>query len=242
MAATPNLGRRFAAELAGTFIFVFVGAGSAFAGEELGLTDPASALLIAAFANGVGLAIAISITMAVSGGALNPAVTIGLWVGKKLPGRDVIPYIIAEVVGATLAALVLAVATPSGFANVVNYGGPALGSGVTYAQAIVLEMVATFALVMAVYGTIVDERAPKIAGLGVGFMVLTDVLAIGPFTGAAMNPARAIGPMIAGLSSPSYVFPTYWFVYWVGPILGAIIASLFYHYVLESHKKSVTPS
>ncbi|MDG6908641.1 MAG: aquaporin, partial [Nitrososphaerota archaeon] len=91
-------------------------------------------------------------------------------------------------------------------------------------------LVMTFFLVLAVYGTIVDSRAPKIAGFGVGLAVLTDVLAGGPFTGAAMNPARAMGPMIAGL-----FFPSYWYVYWVGPLLGGILAGLVYHYVLEKN-------
>jgi MIP family channel proteins len=232
MSSSPTLSQRFAAELVGTFIFVFVGAGSAVAAQYLGATDGV-ALLIGAIGNGVGLGIAISTTMSVSGGALNPAVTIGLWVGKKLPGRDVVPYIIAEVLGATFGAMLLVIATPMSDGKAAAWGAPAL-SGVSIGQGIVLEAAMTFFLVMAVYGTIVDERAPRIAGLGVGFIVMVDVLAGGPFTGAAMNPARAIGPMLAGLVA--LPFPSDWYVWWVGPIIGGIIAGLLYRSVFESKK------
>lgn len=229
MSAMPSLPQRFAAELAGTFIFVFVGAGSAVASSFLGITG-GPGLLIAAFGNGLGLAVAISTTMSVSGGALNPAVTIGLWVGKKLPGRDVIPYIVAEVIGATFGAMLLVVVTP--FAKGDTLGAPSLSSSINPGQGLIFELAMTFFLVMAVYGTIIDERAPRIAGLGVGLIVVCDVLVGGPFTGAAMNPARAIGPMLATLT-----FPSSWWIYWVGPIIGGVIAGLLYHNVFETKKK-----
>ena len=228
MSDAPKLTRKLIAELVGTFIFVFVGAGSAIASQYLGITEPGSALLIAALANGIGLAIGISATLAVSGGVLNPAVAIGLLVGGKLHARDVIPYIVAELVGATIAAGLLAVVAPSSIASAVHLGAPTLSSGISSLQGMLFELVMTFLLVFTVYGTIVDSRAPKIAGLGVGLIVIADVLAGGAFTGAAMNPARAMGPMIAGL-----FFPSYWYIYWVGPIIGAILAGLVYHYALE---------
>ncbi|MGI0092086.1 MAG: MIP/aquaporin family protein [Nitrososphaerales archaeon] len=228
MSQSPNLGQKLAAELIGTFIFVFVGAGSAVATQYLGITDPGSALLIAALANGLGLGIAISATMAIGGGVLNPAVALGLWVGRKLRGREVIPYIIAEVAGATIAGGILVALFPSAVGSAVHWGAPTLSNAISVAQGMLLELVMTFFLVLAVYGTVIDARAPKIAGFGVGIIVLADVLVGGPFTGAAMNPARAIGPMIAGL-----FFPGYWYIYWVGPIIGGILAGLVYHHVLE---------
>jgi MIP family channel proteins len=235
MSTTPSLGRRFVAEIVGTFIFVFVGAGSAVATQLLvtsGGVPGGVGLLIGALANGLGLAIGISTTLSVSGGALNPAVTIGLWIGKKLPGRDVVPYIIAEVVGATLAGLLLLGVTPYALGKDVEWGSPQLSSMITVSQGLVFELAMTFFLVMAVYGTIIDERAPRIAGLGVGFIVIADVLAGGLFTGAAMNPARAIGPMLAG-----QFFPSYWYIYWVGPIIGGALAGFVYHFAFESKKK-----
>jgi MIP family channel proteins len=228
MSHNPKLYQKLVAEVVGTFLFVFIGAGSAVATKALGITDPGSALVIAALANGLGLAIGISTTMGVSGGALNPAVAIGLFVGRKLPGRDVIPYIIAELVGAIIAGGLLIAVTPNALGTAVNWGAPTIASSISVAQGLLFELVMTFFLVLAVYGTAVDERAPKIAGFGIGLVVLGDVLVGGVFTGAAMNPARAMGPMVAGL-----FFPSYWWIYWVGPIIGAILAALVYHYVLE---------
>jgi MIP family channel proteins len=224
-----SLGRKCAAELLGTFLFVFVGAGSAVASQLIGISDPGSALLVAAFANGLGLAVGISVTMGVSGGALNPAVTIGLLLGRKMAGRDVVPYIIAELVGATLAVGLLIASTPSSVGAAAHWGAPTLSGAISVAQGTLLELVMTFLLVLAVYGTIVDPRSPKIAGFGVGLVVVADVLIGGPFTGAAMNPARAMGPMIASLS-----FPSYWYIYWIGPIVGAAIAGLVYSRIVEN--------
>ena len=226
------MARRYTAELLGTFIFVFVGAGSAVATQYAGVFDPGASLLIAALANGLGLAIGISATMGISGGALNPAVTVGLWLGKKLRAKDVVPYIIAELVGATIAGLLLMAVSPSNAGQLVHWGTPSL-SGITVAQGTLFELVMTFLLVMAVYGTIIDKRAPKIGGFGVGLIVLADVLTGGPFTGAAMNPARAMGPMIASLS-----FPSYWYIYWIGPLIGAALAGLIYNRVLEKPSAS----
>jgi len=96
-----------------------------------------------------------------------------------------------------------------------------------------LELVLTFFLILAVYGTIVDRRAPKIAGFGVGLVVVADVLTGGPFTGAAMNPARATGPMLASLT-----FPSYWYAYWIGPVIGGVLAGLVYSQFVENRDGS----
>ena len=220
--------RRVAAEILGTFLFVFVGAGSAVATQYLGVSDAGSSILIAALANGLGLAIGISITMGVSGGVLNPAVTLALLLGRKIRGRDAVPYIIAQLVGATLAGILLIAASPSSVGTAAHWGAPTLSNDISVAQGTLFELVMTFLLVLAVFGTIVDKRAPKIGGFGVGLIVLADVLTGGPFTGAAMNPARAMGPMIASLS-----FPSYWYIYWVGPIIGAALAGLIYSRLIE---------
>ena len=226
MSSEPTIAKRCAAELLGTFMFVFVGAGSAVASGYAFNTD---SLLVAAFANGIGLAVGITATMAISGGHLNPAVTVGLVLGKKAKARDVIPYILAQLVGATIAGLALVSLLPSDTGKAVNWGAPSLAPGVTTAtEGTIIELVMTFFLVLSVYGTIVDKRAPKIGGFGVGLIVLADVLVGGPFTGAAMNPARAMGPMIASLT-----FPSYWYIYWIGPVIGAALAGLVYSRVLE---------
>jgi aquaporin TIP len=217
MSGNPSLAQRALAEFLGTFLFVAVGAGSAVAFQSLGAPG-GSSLVVAGLANGIGLGVAISATMGISGGHLNPAVTVGLLVGKKARGSDVLPYIVAQVLGATFACFLLVSTLPQNLGSAVHWGAPAI-AGVSVAQGALLEAAMTFFLVFTVYGTIVDARAPKIAGFGVGLFVLAAVLAIGPFTGAAMNPARATGPMVAGL-----FFPGYWYLYWAGPLAGGIIA------------------
>ena len=229
MSASVSLSKKLAAELVGTFVFVLVGAGAAVGTSSL--LSPASGvgILVAAFANGIGLAVAVSATMGISGGALNPAVALGLWAGKKLPSRDLIPYMIAELVGATLAGVALVVSFPSAMGNVVEWGSPTLSGVLNAWQGMAIEALLTFVLVFAVYGTAVDSRAPKIGGLGIGFAVVADVLVAGNLTGAAMNPARAFGPMIAG-----GFLPGYWYIYLIGPLLGGALAGLVYKYLIEN--------
>ncbi len=220
---SPRLSIRVGAELVGTFVFVLVGAGSAVATSALRNPDPSAALLIAALANGLGLAVAVSATMGYSGGSLNPAVTLALFAAKKLPARDVLPYIVAELAGATLAVVALMQSLPSSLGSGVNWGAPGLSPLVTVTQGTLLELLMTVFLVVAVFGTAVSPQAPKIGGFGIGVSLLACVLLGGPFTGAALNPARAAGPMIASLS-----FPSFWYVYWVGPIVGALLVGFLY--------------
>jgi len=172
---------------------------------------------------------AVSATMGTSGGVLNPAVALGLLVGGKLRSRDVVPYAVAELAGATFAGGALVLVFPSSLGNPVHWGAPTLSAGISALQGIGIEALLTFVLVIAVFGTAVDGRAPHIGGLGIGLAVLADVLVGGTLTGAAMNPARAYGPMIAGA-----FFPSYWYVYLAGPVLGAIAAGLVYRYAFET--------
>jgi len=214
--------RKAAAEFIGTFAFVLVGAGSAVAGAAAA-SPP---LLTAAFANGLGLAAMVSATMAVSGGSLNPAVTLALLAARKLSLGEAASYVVAELAGAALAGGVMVVSLPAALGASVRWGAPSLGASVSPLQGTLLELVMTVALVTAVFGTAVDQRGPKVGGLAIGLTVMADVLLGGPFTGAAMNPARAIGPMLAG-----GLVPDYWWIYWLGPIAGALLASYVYRYL-----------
>jgi MIP family channel proteins len=221
----PSLGKRAFVEALGVFIFVILGAGSVVAAQYAGLGS--TGLIVIALGNGIGLALAISFAMNISGGHINPAVSIAAWVKGLISGREAVVYIIAQVIGAILAGLVLVALYPASAGVPVHYGAPALGSGVTVVQGILFEALMTFFLVMMVMGTIVDRRAPKMAGFGVGLVVMLDVFIGGSFTGAAMNPARAIGPAIAA------GFLNNWYVYWIGPIVGGIVAALVYKYLVE---------
>ena len=229
MSGAVPLSKKLAAEMVGTFVFVLVGAGSAVGMSSLLNPNSGTEILVAALANGLGLAMAVTATMAISGGALNPAVVLGLWVAKKLPSRDVIPYILSELVGAVAAGLALVGSFPAVWGSAVNWGSPTLSGVLSPWQGIAIESLLTFVLMIAFYGTAIDPRAPRIGGLGIGLAVLADVLVAGNLTGAAMNPARAFGPMIA-----AGFYPGYWYVYAVGPIVGAVVAGLVYRYFVES--------
>jgi MIP family channel proteins len=225
MAKSNTLNSKLAAEFLGTLFFVFLAAGSVVSAAYLGLPEYL-AIPFVAVGIGLALALAVSATMGVSGGQLNPAVTIGLLVAKKMNMKDSALYIVAQVLGATVGAALLFVLFPASIGNAVYWGSTTLGNGVTILQGIVVEAILTFFLVMAVFGTAVDERAPKIGGFGIGLTVMLDILVGGAVSGASMNPARSIGPALVSMHFAA------WYVYWIGPIIGAIIAALFYSWFI----------
>jgi MIP family channel proteins len=211
--------RPLVAELIGTFFLVFCGVGAAV--SELYRPGTVGFLGIA-IANGVALAVGITATMAVSGGHLNPAVTIGLWSVGRISPVKATQYVVSQLAGAILAVLAIKFLYPEMAGQISIYGAPRLGTDVTAVQGILIEAIMTFLLAFAVMGTMMDARAPRIGGLGVGLIVVCDVLAGGQMTGAAMNPARAFAPMLVGNMWTGVA------IYWVGPVLGAIVAMQVY--------------
>jgi MIP family channel proteins len=212
------------AEAGGTFLFFVVGAGSIAAGAFTG-GNPPGGLVGVALAHGLVLAILVSSLGAVSGGHFNPAVTFGVWVAGRMSGIRAISYVVAQLVGAVAAGLALRVVIdPS--TDPSHLGTPGLGAGVTVGAGIFLEAITTMVLLTAVFGTAVDPRAPKIGGLAIGLAVAADILFIGPLTGGAMNPARWFGPAIV-----SGVLDN-WYVWWIGPLVGAAIVAVVYRFVL----------
>src|SRR5487761_204167 len=232
MQSMPHIGQKAISELVGTFLFVFVGAGSAVTLGYVASVNSSGNLLVVALANGLGLAIGITATMSISGGHLNPAVTIGILVARKISISNAVVYIISQVIGASIAGLLLTTVLPDNIGNSVGWGAPALSTQTSVGQGIAFEAIMTFLLVFTVFGTAVDPRAPKVGGFAIGLIVAADVLVGGPFTGAAMNPARAIGPEIAGAYLTGASAFTNWYVWWVGPIIGGVIAALIYGYII----------
>jgi MIP family channel proteins len=174
----------------------------------------------------LAIAILVTATAAVSGGHLNPAVTVGLLMAKKISIGDAIGYWIAQLLAGLVAAYVVLNTIPSDAAQVVASGTPVVNSSVTSGvTAWTLELLATFFLMFAVLGTAVDKRAPKMGGLYIGLAVLMGILAIGPWTGGAMNPARWLGPAIVGNHTVGMAEVV---VYFLGPITGAILATIVY--------------
>jgi aquaporin Z len=216
--------RAFVAEFVGTFALVFVGVGSIAADQ---ITKGAVGVTGVALAHGLTIAVMVSATAAISGGHLNPAVTVSLLAVRKIGAVGALGYIVAQVLGAIAAALLLKACVPGQALDVVHLGTPAAGAGVSAGQVILIEAILTFFLVFVIYGTAVDPRAPRLAGLFIGLTVGLDVLAGGPLTGAAMNPARFLGPALVGGRLADTA------LYIVGPVAGALVAALLWRYVLE---------
>jgi aquaporin Z len=219
----PSLLRRSLAEAVGTFGLVFIGCASI---ASRYFNEANYGLLGIALAHAVVFSIMITATMAISGGHLNPAVTIGLLVARRASGRTAAAYIAAQLIGAVIAALLLKFLWPVNLTRSISLGTPTIAGNVLLIQAIGIEAVLTFFLVSAVFGTCVNPDAPKVGGFGVGLVLLFDILVGGNLTGAAVNPARAFGP---ALVSGEWVGHA---AYWVGPILGGIIAALLWEHVL----------
>ncbi|WP_406657641.1 MIP family channel protein [Methanolobus sp. ZRKC2] len=211
--------RKYLAEFIGTFALVFIAAGSNAVDHlsygSLGLTGMA-------IATGVTVMVMIYAVGHISGAHINPAVTISMAVTKKMGIRDCFAYIMSQVAGACVASILLLKIFPSSV-NTVNLGATSLGANVGPETGILIEALLTFLLVFTIFGVAVDSRSPPgIAGFAIGAFVLLAILFGGPVTGASMNPARSFGPaLIAG----------YWadhLVYWIGPIIGGIIAAVLY--------------
>jgi MIP family channel proteins len=210
--------RHFTAEFVGIFALVFVGSGAIMMAQH---TNSASPLLLAATAHGLILAIMVTATMRISG-HLNPAVTFGFLVTRRIEPLMAAIYICGQILGAIAAAYALKATVPAELFAGTRGGGQSIALDVTAMQAFFLEMIATFFLTFVVFGTAVDPNAPKVGGFAIGLTIGADILAIGPLTGASMNPARSLGPAVASGVFEGQV------VYWTGPIAGAIVAALLY--------------
>ena len=211
------------AEAVGTCLFFIVGAGSIVLGT---FAPPGPGLLGVALAHGLVLAVLVSSLGAVSGGHFNPAVTFALWIGGKIDPTKAVLYVVAQLIGAVVAGGVLRLVFPDAW-QATNIGVPALAAGVSPATGIALEAIMTVVLVLAVYGTAVDARGPKIGGLAIGLAITADILVGGPVTGAAMNPARWFGPAVASGAFDNAL------VWIVGPLLGAALAAIGYRWLFS---------
>src|SRR5215212_1659712 len=213
--------RHFVAEFIGTFALVFVGSSAIMIAKDQ--ASPAGLLQIA-LAHGLILAVMVSALMRISG-HFNPAVTIGFVITRRIDPLMAGVYIVAQVIGAIVAAYVLKFTFPAILFDATRGGGQSIALQVTGGQAFLLEFIATFFLVMVVFGTAVDPKSPRVGGLAIGFVVAADILAIGPLTGGSMNPARSFGPAVA-----SGIFEAQ-FIFWAAPIVGGVAAALLYEYL-----------
>jgi len=219
--------RKAIAEFIGAFTLIFIGAGSI-------ISPGGGNLLLVAFAHGLAIGVMVSALGRISGGHFNPAVTLGALAGRQITARLAVLYWGAQLLGALAAALGLFLIFPSAAWQPSHLGTPALGSGlplaptgswnVTPVGGILIEALLTFLLVTVVYGTGIDPKGTfnAVGGFAIGLTIAIDIMMGGPLTGAAMNPARWFGPAVV-----SQFFDN-WYVYWVGPFLGAVVAGLLY--------------
>lgn len=210
--------RHFVADFIGTFALVFVGSATLMATSQ---TNTPTALLEVALANGLILSVMVSSVMRISG-HFNPAVTIGFVVTRRIDPIMATVYIAAQLLGAVAAAYTLKATFPEAVFLATRGGGQMISLDVTGPQAWILEAIATFFLVFVVFATAVDPKAPRVGGFAIGLTFAADILAIGPLTGASVNPARAFGPALAsGIYEGQFIF-------WTAPIVGGIVAALLY--------------
>ncbi|HEX9044428.1 MAG TPA: aquaporin [Candidatus Limnocylindrales bacterium] len=215
----------------GTFLFVFIGAGSIVLGGVLG--SPSS-LVAVALAHGIALAVVVTAFAAVSGGHINPAVTVAIWISGGIEAVTGVLYVVAQLLGAAVAGFLLRAVFAESAWQPSILGIPAMMSGIDPTTGLVLEIVMTMVLVIAVFGTAVDPRAPRLGGLLIGLSITADIFVGGPITGAAMNPARWFGPAVA---TGDY---TDWWVWVVGPIVGGAIVALLYRFVFAPRQVLVS--
>jgi|ERR1017187_5062547 MIP family channel proteins len=216
-----NLSQKLIAEFIGTFTLVFITAGSICADHFLG---GSLGLLGIAVASGLAYAAMVTALGHISGGHLNPAVTVGFWVTRRFGTLETICYWLSQLLGAIAAAYLIKVIIPDTVWEAVALGAPTLAPDYTRTHGMALEAVLTFFLVFVFFATVVDVHGAfsKIAGFAIGLPVTMGILFGGPFTGAAMNPARAFGPALVAPHWQNHG------VYWVGPLIGGLLAAFIY--------------
>jgi aquaporin Z len=219
------------AEFLGTFFLCFAGiaailGGTTAVGSGLGLVG-------VALAHGLALSVAVNAFAGVSGAHFNPAVTAGMLLTGRIAPSGAVSYVIVQLAGATVAALICCNVFPADAVDQAKLGIPLPAPWATTGVVLAVEFVLTFLLMTAIFGTAVDSRGPalKIGGFGIGLAVAFDILAGGPVTGASMNPARSFGPALIYNHWDWHVY------YWIAPIAGAVVAALVYqHLILDKQR------
>jgi MIP family channel proteins len=232
-------GKAYLAEALGTFLLVFsiVAAVTLYVGALAGSQSPLPGITIplVAFAHGFALFLGIQTLGAISGGHFNPAVTIGLLSIKQISVPNAIGYIIAQVVGALGATLFLALVLHDQ-AQIVNFGQASLADGISTGAGIGLEALMVFVLVWTITATAVNPEGTKEwAPLAISTALAIGVLLIGQWTGAALNPARALAPDITNAifgKSGSGGFGSvgdFFLVYLIAPVAAGVLAATTYN-------------
>jgi MIP family channel proteins len=210
------------AEALGTFYLCFAGiAAIVCTAPPIGA---GGGLVAIALAHGLALSIAVNNFGGISGAHFNPAVTLAMLATRRIKPTLAVFYIVAQLLGASIAAVTCREIFPPDAVNAVMLGIPLPAAWASTGTVFCMELVLTFLLVTSIFGTAVDERGKtvKIGGFAIGLTVAFDILAGGPVSGASMNPARSFGPaLVMGH------WQWHW-LYWVAPIVGGVGAAIFY--------------
>jgi len=213
--------KKYFAEMIGTMVLVFMGCGSAVV---LGAASPGGHLAVA-FAFGLSIVAMAYVIGNISGCHINPAVSFGAFLDKRISGKDLCGYVIFQIIGAVIgAALLMAVSTIAGVDKTGHLGSNLTAGAGGTGGALIVEIILTFIFVLVILGVTADESKSAIAGLVIG-LSLTFVHIVGiPLTGTSVNPARSIGPaLFAGGDALSELW-----VFIVAPLIGAALAVLAY--------------
>jgi MIP family channel proteins len=223
--AQPDF-RCYVTEVLGTFALVAIGPGAAMVAAKTMAFDHGEVAL----AFGLAVALIVAASGHLGGAHINPAVTLGLWSVGRFPTRDVLPYIVAQCIGAIAASAVLAwLLGPVG-----NFG--ATVPSVTIARAFVIEMGYTGLLGFVIMAVATDDRAPgTVTPFVLGATVYAGALVTGPLTGGSFNPARTLGPAVIG-----GIWTAHW-LYWLAPVAGMIAGMQLYDIVRRAKVPSVAP-
>jgi len=207
------------AEFVGAFTLIFVGAGSIIATGGGNLTA-------IALAHGLAIGVMASAVGHISGGHFNPAVTLGFLVTRRIEPLLAGVYWVSQFLGAVVAAVLLKWLLPSASVDAVKLGVPQIAQ-IGAGEGMVIEIILTFFLVWVIFATAADPRGTfrSVAGLAIGFTITLDIFIGGPYTGAAMNPARAFGPQLV-----QNAWANGW-VWYLGPAIGAVLAALAYEWL-----------
>ena len=231
-----NTVQKFLAEVIGSFILVFFGTASVVVTLLVNSGLNIAGIQMADWI-GIGLAFGLALTVAIyalgpiSGAHFNPAVTIGLWAGKKFPTSDLVPYIVAQFVGSIIAsAALIAIAGVDIASTIGGLGSVGDVAGIGIVGIFITEFIGT-ALLMYVIMAAAEDGQAKDAALSIGLVLAGIIVAIGGFTGCGINPSRVFAPMLmntlVGNAAPWELFPAYL----IAPILGAIFAVYLYDYL-----------
>lgn len=244
-----TLSSRCLAEGVGTLLLVYFGTGAAVITLLLAAgTKPATPFnvgigqlgglgdwLAIGLVFGIVVAAVIYALGRVSGAHINPSVTIALWATKRFPANETVAYVIAQCIGAAVGSLLLYLTLGAAAVTTGGLGATSPFPGIGYGQAMLVEGIATFVLMLVIMGVAVDQRAtPGFAGLAIGLTVAAMITMAGNISGSSINPARTFGPyLMDGLLGGANLWQ-YFPIYVIGPVAGAVAAAFFYDKITTS--------